>query len=1313
MIRNEELDVLPQSITPAYIPKDTIPEYDPTDDDNAIQRALYNSNTVGAMIYNNFSDDDSIRVRDKDVQAEKDSGFEFSWDNPKVQEEYNKIPIDIREQMSGNIHSLVEMRANAARIQKMADNNNVLHHQYGAVGAFGLQMATGLIDYDTLMPLSFIGKTKKALDLAKITSKSTRAAAYGIAGGTQAYAFDAVYQQVQGTDIADQRIFSILGGSVLSVAASRWIDKVDTTSGKLEVDDPIVGPREATLEEKATLKVEEGRLAVTASEEKLVKLKKRLGIVDDTTNIKVKGNLKDEQVRLKKHTEALEKDIVVKKKELVEAEKAAKRAKHDEATNNLNITKDAVRTHETSTAVIVKEQKVLTKKIQKLEAKEKATKETQQELGILKEAKQRLEVDLKRNKDLIKKAQHHKNKHGTTTKNQLAAKMAQQRKEIQEISKNLKKLSKRVTMSKEDISALKAAKQALIDNGNMLHNASKERSKLHGDLETATRLQKRAHSTLPKNKPEVSHRNIDDIKKEIKASEDTIISNKSALDYATNTYKRLSKQVKTYTATAKSATTRFSDAVDELDNIAEKVLDELHDGSKLELNWFEKTMLWTPSSYLHSSSNKALNKLGDLLVAPYKPKKLLDGTFAPTRPNAMFFKQQFSNIHRVMYVETLQAFAKATKEQGYKGDYKQFMMDVGDTYRQASQQALREAHSNIPSFIKGEALDEAILKAESGITVVYTNKIQAINDAAEAVKKFNITYGKAGKELGAAGMEGISLNGTYLSRNFNHEAIAKIGKPKAIQQLTQAMREHIANRDLSDEQLAKEATRVINKVSERGILYDSLIGVDNAGVHQPTSVKQRTIHYYEDGVLSLLNKDLNEDLLAYNYRMSGKLALQKALGVSTRAQITELMSKLANEDGATAKDMKNVAAVIDTVLGTREIMKNPTALGNTAMRMVAKTNSIIYGPGFGITSLTEMANIVGTTGVKNTMGLHFDAINSTFKMARGEDVPVEWINEIQAIGLVGDIVHGLHMQRYDASDSISTSNALEKALDFGNHFVHKISGLQHTTEAQRVITIGAGMNDIVGIAKNLNPSTADLKRLAVYGLQTKDLDGIRHLVDTGVIKFDGAGHLKAFGFDKWDTALSDKIQSGLYTHMVNTVLHPDGATLPLFLTNNDFVGKIMFQFLRFPAAAHEKLMLRGLDLADARQAVGILSSLALFTLVAKTKDFLKGEDRFDLDTEEGVNNLTGYLIANNYMTASLAGGSDLIYSLATGKSAWSDYTQGTASVLGVTNATYGGFQRAIGSLQEGEVKTAWDKLQTPTEHFWATQLVTQLITGEE
>jgi hypothetical protein len=137
--------------------------------------------------------------------------------------------------------------------------------------------------------------------------------------------------------------------------------------------------------------------------------------------------------------------------------------------------------------------------------------------------------------------------------------------------------------------------------------------------------------------------------------------------------------------------------------------------------------------------------------------------------------------------------------------------------------------------------------------------------------------------------------------------------------------------------------------------------------------------------------------------------------------------------------------------------------------------------------------------------------------------------------------------------------------------------------------------------------------------------------------------------------------------------------------------------MRFPAAAHEKLFLRTLNEMDSNTVQGVVSTLALFTLVSQIKHL--GDDRYDLATPEGQQRTLAYLAANNYLGGSLVTGADTISSLLTGSSPLSEYRAGADTALGVTANLINKTHSIAQHTMNGEPKSAFVALHDLTNHI--------------
>lgn len=734
-----------------------------------------------------------------------------------------------------------------------------------------------------------------------------------------------------------------------------------------------------------------------------------------------------------------------------------------------------------------------------------------------------------------------------------------------------------------------------------------------------------------------------------------------------------------------TAETNVAQLERELKELEEKARFNFEEAGKMtmEVGALAKRILITPTSKVFAGDNVIAKGIMSKLAPPMMAMKDAAGNYVKTRKTARDFKRQYASRSRALNL-VLTQLHKQAKEGGYEGTLSKFHKDTLANYHTANAQfsnkALENMHLNFD--------DDALIKAEinkrlnEGSVEYKIHKIDEINLGSEAVAHYFKSMAKDGQALGVKGFEDIVMNG-YFPRHFDKDKLGK-NLEVARNKLYNSMRVHPGNQLINDAELWDKVDAIFTKASHKNIISQMTIPMTEAS--SVSTMNKRTIYYTDNDMAEFLSNDLLETVEAYSYTNSGRFALQQSIGASDFEGFQKIREVLT-EGGATAKELDYIQVVIDTIAGTREIMKNPESLSNTAMRIVTKSNFMQYALGFGLTATSEVANIIASTGFKNTIGMHFDSISAAFKAARGEqDLGAPWINELRAWGLFGEILDTRQHQRFDAVDSIDSTIMIEKIMDKINNRLVSHGGLAHVTEASRALAMGSGFNMIVEMAGKMELTKVDQQKLARLGLDVADLKKIQHLIDTDVIKYNEKGHLTDFNFHLWNKGLADDVQNTIMRHMESTILHPDGMTLPVFMSDpNSFVSKVMMQFFRFPIAAHETLMLRGMTEFDANQAVGIVSSMMLFSIIAQVKDLGAGEARYDMSTDEGRKNLLMYLGTNGLGAGPLMSYMEKAYATATGEELAGSGRYGISSFLGPAGNTLRKAQTFVNDAGSGDL----------------------------
>jgi hypothetical protein len=231
---------------------------------------------------------------------------------------------------------------------------------------------------------------------------------------------------------------------------------------------------------------------------------------------------------------------------------------------------------------------------------------------------------------------------------------------------------------------------------------------------------------------------------------------------------------------------------------------------------------------------------------------------------------------------------------------------------------------------------------------------------------------------------------------------------------------------------------------------------------------------------------------------------------------------------------------------------------------------------------------------------------------------------------------------------------------------------------------------MLDLAKNPNAiSSADSKILARLGYSRKDIQDL--VKARSKVEYDVDGRLVDWNMDKWDNGIEQKMRDSIYNNIESSVLHPDGATLPMLLTDPDsWVAKISLQFMRFPIDSYEKLFLRGMSEMQGKQVAGVVSNFMLWTMVLSFRDALKVEDKQRYNDDDGM------LFQDALKASSMVSGPmtllDKAYTATTGDRIGSDYSPGSSMWGGaagnIATKLYGGNLSGIAGVVQGHISNA-------------------------
>jgi hypothetical protein len=252
----------------------------------------------------------------------------------------------------------------------------------------------------------------------------------------------------------------------------------------------------------------------------------------------------------------------------------------------------------------------------------------------------------------------------------------------------------------------------------------------------------------------------------------------------------------------------------------------------------------------------------------------------------------------------------------------------------------------------------------------------------------------------------------------------------------------------------------------------------------------------------------------------------------------------------------------------------------------------------------------------------------------------------------GDANFNVKANRFEADgalDSVGFQNKLDIAVQKSAVF----SGLLPLTDMLRMTTAALSVDFLAGLSVlGKKISKADMKRMQDMGFDAEDLERIRT-----TLQVDAKGAIGNFNRSTWGK-LDEDITLAVMNNVERTILHPNGATLPKFMTNMDggqFVPRIMMKFMRFPFESYERLLVRGMQEADIKQLMGFAGNTAMWGGILMMKDAIRDPEDQKYSGSDGLGALAKDSFLYNSYTALPVSMTDTFSGLLTGDNFTNDY----------------------------------------------------------
>lgn len=483
------------------------------------------------------------------------------------------------------------------------------------------------------------------------------------------------------------------------------------------------------------------------------------------------------------------------------------------------------------------------------------------------------------------------------------------------------------------------------------------------------------------------------------------------------------------------------------------------------------------------------------------------------------------------------------------------------------------------------------------------------------IQDFYSKFGEDATKYQLKGIAGKDSRG-YGHVKYNYDEIMS-DIPGAEARFKEMLRDDELNKKLirdgklTEEELDKIAKDMVENALDRDFLNKYLDG--GRGAQSTSATKRRKLRMNRALYPELFVNDINVIGTEYADKIGGKIALKKVYGLDTdnlgrmSTVIDEQLKKVVEEgrkngasERAIKKDVENVRAIFETVLGSRKYNKDPDAAINKTSRLLRKGASALYNAGFVQYALVEFTVAILRSGLKNVLNNFVPAIRATQDQINNAKPNDPLVKTMRQAGLAVQIQRGTKYDRFDNMEITPTTGKTEMFLDKVAHYARKYSGFNYVNDVSDLVAGGAALSELQNVMAKQSLSKAEASRMARYGLFNSDLAKL----NKQDIKRSDDGQITDWNHDNWkDQDLAKKFIRYLGRATRDTIMRADGTRVHRWQSDvNNPLAAMGLQFTQMPVALYERLLLNLGDEMSTRTAVGIISAVGTMYSILKLQD---------------------------------------------------------------------------------------------------------------
>lgn len=464
-----------------------------------------------------------------------------------------------------------------------------------------------------------------------------------------------------------------------------------------------------------------------------------------------------------------------------------------------------------------------------------------------------------------------------------------------------------------------------------------------------------------------------------------------------------------------------------------------------------------------------------------------------------------------------------------------------------------------------------------------------------------------GHRLDVVELKHINTDRHYLTRIFDFQKIREMDHHALTIKIRNALEAHPANKGIKD--LNKAASDIVTKLknldyskefADYSFMVPKELGAD-------AYFRSRNFKLDERAIQDILVNDISDVMGQYSYAQVGHYAAMHSFpelqGIPRSEQLDlfretfiEPLRKKGTPTKAEGAQLDALERMFSDLLGTFRIAADSNSFVWKGTRMMNNVNSMTFGGGFALNTAAEMGGLLLDGHVANIMKARLGSLKEIGTMFSGKTIEDPLVRDFVLMGQFENLFETNSMQKLSDTEAVFNVGKIENSLNKGTSEFFKYTGLRGATVALEAMVGPKVIHDIMDFGKLSKLGLADEKYLARIGLSHIDTKIISKALNK-VGEFTKSGKIYNMNLDKMPGDVIDKITTAVSRGMRQTVIKGDSTYLPFWMIKPNSFNRLALQFLRYPMAATETLMARGMDESMAKWTAATLTSTFMMSLV--------------------------------------------------------------------------------------------------------------------